>query len=151
MSFFVLLIAWPSARTLICKSFWLDPDYSIGMYTDFNNIVDSAEEIGETVQHSRKTFFLTCYSGLPLKYHGELSGTKWPQKGDLQAYKKLGRPEMTIEQRFSKMCSNFTPEYFIITEFGEFAKQPGLQEYLVSKYPVLAKTDKYLIYDLRDR
>ena len=37
-----------------------------------------------------------------------------------------------------------------MTDFEDFEKQKNLSGFLKSKFPVLARTDDYLIFDLRE-
>ena len=143
-----------------CKFIWLNPGYTKCLYSDFSDTVATAEKIGELVNHSTKIFFLSSRYGLALKYHGEISGRAWPMYGGSFASKKIHnndnlKPITNIENCFQKMCNDgkFIPEYFVLTDLDshEFRLQVDLRKYLENKYPVLAKTDKYLIYDLRGR
>jgi len=38
---------------------------------------------------------------------------------------------------------------FLVTMFSEFDKQPTVKDLLNTHYPILAKTDEYIIYDLQ--
>jgi hypothetical protein len=40
-------------------------------------------------------------------------------------------------------------DLFVVTSQGELDKQPQLRNYLVANYPVFAKGDGYLIYNLK--
>ena len=40
-------------------------------------------------------------------------------------------------------------EYFIVTDMDAWHVQPELEAFLRSRYPVVAETDDYLVFDLR--
>ena len=40
-------------------------------------------------------------------------------------------------------------EYFIVTDMDARNVQPELEAFLRSRYPVVAETDDYLVFDLR--
>jgi hypothetical protein len=40
-------------------------------------------------------------------------------------------------------------DYFLVTQFGEFDAQPQLKNMLNDHYPMIAKGDGYVLYDLR--
>jgi 4-amino-4-deoxy-L-arabinose transferase-like glycosyltransferase len=107
-----------------------------------------APQIGDLVHHSIHTVFLSPAYGLPLAYYGKLGGIAWPDQGLLDAYRWQGLPDLSAEQRFQQMVGP-DAEYFIVTDFGQWAAQPDLRAYLDKHTPVLASTDQYLIFDLR--
>lgn len=116
--------------------------------------VKMAEEIGEEVKHSTKTVLLDSCLGYPLRYHGEFAGVFWPISADFRTYENeelRGQRELSAEEQFNTLYSEYSPEYFIITDFREFEKQVDLKDFLVRKYRMAAKKDNYLIFDLRKR
>jgi hypothetical protein len=111
--------------------------------------VATAREVGEAVNHSTKTVFLAPYYGEPLIYHGELSGVWWPHTSDLRADELRGLPPDAFADRFRRRTRGFSAEYFIVTDFRDYAAQEDLQQFLSTQYPVLAQNRDYLIFDLR--
>ncbi|MBA7645943.1 hypothetical protein ES703_53703 [subsurface metagenome] len=105
----------------------------------FKNYVEISKEIGAAVGHSTKTVFLTYAYGKPLRYHGELSGTNWPDSGDFRAFAMSGQPILGAEERFNTLYSKNQPEYFIVTNFREFQKQTDLKNLLTQDFPLLVK------------
>jgi hypothetical protein len=108
--------------------------------------VETAQEIGEIVAHSTKNVYLASHYGMPLEYYGELSGVYWPRRTS-DRDRAVGRsgPELTVEDRIGSF--GFSPEYFIITQFGEFDKyHADLKEYLTSNCSLIAESRQYLIY-----
>jgi len=116
----------------------------------FQNQVRIAEEIGEYVDHSTNTIFLSYFNGHLLRYHGELSGVSWPRSIDLYAYELQGRPELIIEERLNRMLES-SPDYFIVTDLEAFNRQPELSRLLNSRFPEVDISDEYHIFDLRVR
>jgi 4-amino-4-deoxy-L-arabinose transferase-like glycosyltransferase len=130
-----------------------------------------AQKIGEIVGHSTRTVYIAPYYGMPLEYYGELSGTYWPRRvvnwdwikdrmhGTVQKFGSswfyrinnwiFRRPverKLSIEERLKAL--NFSPEYFIITDFKRFKMHHGdLKEFLVNNCTLIAEDSKYLIYE----
>jgi hypothetical protein len=107
--------------------------------------VETAREIGEIVHHSSRVVFLARYYGMPLQCNGELTGAYWPRRITYYLYRR-GEPELSIKQRLDAL--GFWPEYFVITDFDEFeSNHPDLKAYLADSCVLVAKNDRYLIYN----
>jgi hypothetical protein len=106
-------------------------------------------DIGEQVRHSRRTIFLSGDYGVPLEYHGMLCGTSWPLGWDLEWERLAGRPVLGAQERFERRYAEGAPEYFIVEDLEEFAKQPDLGRFL-SRFPVVAQNDDYLVFALTE-
>ena len=103
-------------------------------------------EIGEIVQHSPQTVFVSYYYGLPLEYYGEFGGAPWPVRIEDEFYRRPGEKELSVHERISGL--GFEPEYFVITNFDLLQRHhQDLQDYLESHCKVRAQTDRYLIYN----
>lgn len=146
----------------------VNPDFYKFITADFNEEVRAAREIGEIVGHSANTVFLTSDYGRSLSYHGELSGLPWPISTSMRDRKEMGTPIPDKEELFNPRYlmirtykSNlfkgkkvyeeyirYTPDYFIITDYKEFDMQPDLKQFLYKNFPVKAKSDRYLIFDM---
>lgn len=111
--------------------------------------VSIAQEIGAITQHSTKAIFLTFAYGKPLKYHGEIAGQNWPSGGDFRLEKLTGKQVLTAKERLDSLIAQFSPEYFVITDFQELESQQDLKQYLTGAFPVLEQNHDYLIFDLR--
>jgi hypothetical protein len=109
----------------------------------------NARDIGALVQHSTRTIFLSGDYGVPLEYHGLLSGSAWPIASDLEWDRLAGVPVPTAEERFQTRFANGSPEYFIVTDIQEFENQPDLQQLLGRSSRLLVRTPEYLVFDLR--
>ena len=146
-----------SAKTL--GSFTgVTPQFYAFITSDYEKEVQALKEIGDIVEHSTNTIFLTSDFGRALAYEGELSGLPWPTSSSLQGRKEQGIPlpgrEEIFNERYLTVRTHgkyikYTPDFFIITDFEEFEKQPVLRTFLDSRFPLIAKTDDYLIYDSR--
>lgn len=108
-----------------------------------------AEEIGETVNHSRKTIYLSDRYGSWLRYHGELLGWHWPTHWDIQAKRLKGETIPSVEERFYSIYNRKNNDFFIVTFFDEFNRQKDLKNFLFGNFPLYKKADDYLIFDLR--
>jgi Dolichyl-phosphate-mannose-protein mannosyltransferase len=109
--------------------------------------VRTDKEIGDLVNHSIKTIFLSSDYGVPLEYHGLLSGSSWPLASDLEWEQLAGKPALGAEERFNTWFSKYSPEYFIVEDIREFEQQPDLKRFL-SKFPIVSPNDDYLIFRL---
>lgn len=136
----------------------INPQFYKFINEDFEKEVRIAKEIGEIVNHSSKTVFLTLDYGRSLAYHGELSGFAWPISGSLKEWKLKGIRALNQEELFNPRYLTikaygkyikYSPEYFLITDFDEFGKQPDFKDFLHTNFPIMAKSDDYLIFDLR--
>lgn len=119
--------------------------------SNFGSEVKTAKEIGDLLGHSVETIFLDRAYGVALKYHGELGGVFWPSTADLQYYEMIGMPEFNVIKYFKNLELKRSAEYFIVTDFKEFEEQSELKNYLYRNFPLLAKNEDYLIFDLRKK
>lgn len=105
-----------------------------------------AREIGELINHSPRTVFVSPYYGVPLEYYGEFTGAPWPKSIADPPYRRPGARELSVLERLDTL--GFSPEYFVITHFDLYSrKHPDLQVYLESKCSIYAQTKSYLIYN----
>jgi hypothetical protein len=121
------------------------------MNPDFERKVAIEQEIGEQVHHSNRTIFLSGDYGVPLEYHGLLSGTSWPLASDLEWERLAGKPALGAEERFNAWFAKDSPEYFIVEDLSEFEQQPDLKEFLSANYSIIAQKDDYMIFALSGR
>lgn len=114
--------------------------------------VQFLEQIGDTVNHSMKTMFLTDYYGKPLVYHGQISGLNWPSSADFRATELSGgKPERGEELFKKRFESQKGSEFFIVTDFREFEAQQDLRQFLTQTFPVFTQSRSLLIFDLRKK
>ena len=82
--------------------------------------------------------------GSPLEYWGWRTVPTWPYLGDTR-YARGG--EMPTEKLFEEFSSK--KDLFLVTDFEELDRQPGLREILKS-YPIFIDGDGFVIYALRN-
>jgi Dolichyl-phosphate-mannose-protein mannosyltransferase len=109
--------------------------------------VATEREIGEVVRHSTKTIFLSSDYGVPLEYHGLLSGSAWPLTADFEWERLAGVPTLSADERFKVWFSSASPEYFIVEDLRELERQPDLKRFL-STLPTLSGSDQYIVFGL---
>jgi 4-amino-4-deoxy-L-arabinose transferase-like glycosyltransferase len=114
---------------------------------DSEHKVRTQREIGELVNHSTKTIFLSGDYGVPLEYEGLLSGSSWPIQWDLEWEGLAGLMSPSAQERFNTRFAKNSPEYFIVEDLREFEQQPDLKEFL-SKFPIVSQKNDYLIFKL---
>jgi len=120
------------------------------VYPSGRRMVANQQAIGAHVRHSERTIFLSGDYGVPLEYNGLLCGISWPLGWDLEWERLAGRPATTAEQRFDRWYAKDAPEYFIVEDLNEYAAQPDLQRFL-ARFPVIARSDAFMIYALTGR
>ncbi len=125
---------------------------------DFEREVLMAKEIGDIVGHSTNNLFLTHNFGRVIAYNGEFSGLSWPTRFSLRDRREKGLKPLSKDELFNPRYLTirthgkyikYTPDFFIITEFSEFEEQVDLREFLSTNFPVIARTEDYIIFDLR--
>ncbi|MBN1917880.1 MAG: glycosyltransferase family 39 protein [Verrucomicrobia bacterium] len=116
---------------------------------DFRRLPAIGRQVGELVEHSRRTVFLSSGHGKWLLYYGEIEGSAWPVEADLRARELRGQPQWTAAERLRRVIASEAPEYFIVTDMAAYDLQPELRELLTNGYPALVRTDDYVIFDLR--
>jgi hypothetical protein len=107
-------------------------------------------EIGELVHHSTRTIFLSADYGVPLEYHGLLSGVPWPLASDLEWERLAGRRSPGAEERFRTSFATASPEYFIVEDLHEYEQQPDLRRFL-STSPIVSQSDRYLVFNVKGK
>ena len=115
---------------------------------DWQAEVAVREEIGAAINHSTRTILLSPDYGTPLEYHGRLTGSAWPLSADLEWERLAGVPTPGVEERFRSSFEPVAPEYFIVEDVTELDRQPELERFLANRFPIIARTDRYAIYDL---
>ncbi len=154
---------------LIGSLIGINPQFYNFLTKDYKREIKAAEEIGRLVGHSTNTVFLTPDYGRSLTYHGELAGLPWPislslknreeRKIPIPDKEELFNPHYLLIRTYKSALFNTTsapggyirykPDYFIITALEEFERQPDLKDFLYKYFPVFARSQDYLIFDLR--
>ena len=117
----------------------------------YKDRVRVSEQIGEHVKHSPNTVYLSSDYGLPLEYHGALSGRPWPLASDLEWERLAGVPAPDAERRFDSVFARAAPQYFIVEDLEQLVQQPDLRRFLIERFPLVVRTDEFLIFKLEDR
>ncbi len=107
--------------------------------TGFEAQVRAYTEIGEKVNHSPKTILFDYHDGDRAMYYGRISGVLWP------SVHQIWDPTVELKQTgmkdlLNKYISDYSPEYFIVTNVSLFESQTELKKALDSEYPVLAES-----------
>jgi len=114
--------------------------------------VETYQDVGEAVDHGHSNILSAPDYGLPLEYHGWLSGTAWPNEWDVRAEQLQGAPQIGLEERLDTLEAGYAPEYFVIVrDFWHFEEQKDLRDFLAEEYPLVAEGDDYWVFDLRAR
>ncbi len=95
-------------------------------------------QIGSAIGHQPGVLALTTDYGYPLAYYGWQNSTPWPASVDID--------NTLHENTFSRLAAN--KDYFLITDFDEYERQPELQQQLNTHYPILAQARGYIVFDL---
>jgi hypothetical protein len=103
------------------------------------------QEMASYLPTDGKILALTQDYGYRLMYYGWRKVILWPTVGD-QTLSDLRGNGKNFAGFFSKRSEG--KNYFLVTAFNQFDRQPELKQYLNDTYPVLAEGDGYLIYDL---
>ena len=105
------------------------------------------QNLGELIGHDKNVIEVSGDYGYRLEYWGWVDGAYWPSTMDTDLRTMAGQttPEFTSE--FAQRTAGM--DEFVITSSAELDRQPQLRDYLAAHFPVLAKGDGYLIYNLK--
>jgi hypothetical protein len=105
------------------------------------------EQIGERFDEGTRVIALTQDYGSRLQYWGWRTASTWPYVGDV-GYANIRGGVFSFDDLFNRYSSKM--QYFLVTDFDEFNRQPELKARLVNVYPVSFQGDGYLIFDLKN-
>jgi hypothetical protein len=135
----------PIGAILLFFMYFSYQDHRDELYTRVFEDPKLAVEIGEAVNHSSRTVFISYHYGAPLEYYGEFAGAPWPNRIDDPFYRPPGEREKSIEERLKSL--GYDPDYFIITNFDLYHKKhKDLQAYLEANCTIHTRSEKYLIF-----
>jgi len=117
---------------------------------DLSQLVRNAEEIGRAVEHSTKVILLSPYDSNRYRYHAEIAGVQWPRFAAQRKDAVRGLAARGAEACLESLRAGGRADFFIVTDLREFYAQSDLREILVSRYPTLAETEDWMVFDLRD-
>ncbi len=128
----------------------VNPQFIDFLSPDSEKKMRIAKEISGIVGHA-EIIILDSNFGIPISFLGDLKAYSWQTDEVFKLYKLQGR-QVSPVGFFNKLYKRWNyPEYFVISEFAEFEKHAELREFLNRTFPVLVRTDDYMIYDLRKR
>lgn len=146
---------------LLTAALWLQRSAKTLGALDGPAALATYERIGRELRHSQRAIMLAYDYGMPLRYHGHVTGPSWPSAGDLSAAdlgagagasdESAWSSGVAAERRYQEFYAEREPEYFLITDFESLHAQPGLQAFLDATFERRADDDKFLIYDLRQK
>jgi hypothetical protein len=119
---------------------------------DYEARVSTYEEIGRIVGGGEAILFAPDYS-YPLVYHGRFSGDYWLAL-------PWTEPEKPAAESLDAIVAERSPDYFVavrrFTHYGVeanwgAAENAEIRRLLRARYPVAAKTDEYVVFDLRHK
>ena len=117
---------------------------SVLVAEDFNHEPIFWENIAEAIPAESKTIALTQDYGYRLMVFGWRKVSLWPLSTELAKVRGGG---IDAQKEFEGLTEG--KDYFLITAFGQYNSQPGLQEILTENYPLAAQGDGYILFDLR--
>jgi 4-amino-4-deoxy-L-arabinose transferase-like glycosyltransferase len=104
------------------------------------------QKLGDRLGHDSHVLAITQDYGYRLEYWGWLTPTNWMNSGDFMV-RELAGQEFDRAKLFKEQVEG--KDYFLVTAFGEFDSQAEFKDMINSAFPVLEKTDDYIIYDLK--
>jgi 4-amino-4-deoxy-L-arabinose transferase-like glycosyltransferase len=115
--------------------------------------VATYHEIGEVVNHSRRTLLLfgggSDY-GWPLMYHGRFSGKNWPYPWDLEWERQQRIRRASPEERIDALYPEHPPEFFVLTpQWWKSDEYIDLRVFLMDFH--MTRANNYVVFDLSKR
>lgn len=129
---------------LIAVTVWIAPAPRVSPAGLDRHVADSAA-IGEVVGHSARAAVLARLDGSPLRFHGRLAGPSWPAAADLHKVALEGAVAVPAEERLEAL----DVDWFVVASLDELDAQPELRALLEDRYPVAARGERWVVYDLR--
>lgn len=105
------------------------------------------QKLGKLIGHEKNVIEVAGDYGYRLEYWGWIDGSYWPSQMDTNLRILAGQTTPEFSAEFVQKTAGM--DLFVVTSQGELDKQPQLRNYLVANYPVFAKGDGYLIYNLK--
>lgn len=113
---------------------------------DYRNEPLIWQQIGAKLGQDSSVIGLTHDYGYRLEYWGWKRVTNWMTVGDMD-YRVLAGQTFDINALFKEQAEG--KDYFVVTLLGELDAQPDLKQLLYDNYPILEKSDDYIIFDLQ--
>jgi hypothetical protein len=116
---------------------------SVLVSTNYRNEALVWQNIGEAIPADRDTIALTQDYGYRLMVFGWRKVSLWPPATTM---KDLRGNNIDAQEEFDRLTDG--EDFFLVTAFGQLAKQPELKK-ILENYPVASQGDGFVIYDLR--
>ena len=131
--FGVAMQMWVSRNSMAADNFTADIAYY--------------QKLGALIGHDKKIIEVSGDYGYRLGYWGWVKGDYWPSVMDTNLRSLAGQTAPEFLSEFTKATAG--KDEFVITSLDELNRQPQLRDYLAAHFPVMAKGDGYLIYNLK--
>jgi hypothetical protein len=131
--FGVMMQIWVSRNTMASADYRADVAYY--------------QNLGKLIGHDKNVIEVSGDYGYRLAYWGWVRGGYWPSTMDTDLRSMAGQAAPQFSSEFTQRTAGM--DEFVITSTAELDRQPQLRDYLAAHYPVLAKGDGYLIYNLK--
>ncbi len=125
----VVYQAWAARSAIVADNFSDAPAYW--------------QSVARAVPADANVMGLTQDYGYDLMYWGWRKVDLWPLSTDLSSVKNAGKDPAA---RFADLTTS--DSYFLVTAFGQLDQQPDLKKVLAA-YPIAAKGNGFVVYDLR--
>ena len=99
--------------------------------------------LGKVLPEGRIVALTEAY-GYPLMYYSDRPVDFWPTGRYRQVFALDGR---SFARRFASETRG--NDYFLVTDFAEFSRQPTLRHHLATHYPIVLQGEGFVLYDLR--
>ena len=113
---------------------------------DYRHEVAYWASVGEVLDRDASIIALTQDYGDRLAYYGWINVENWPDTGFMKYREMRGAREFTFDDWFAKQTEGI--DYFLVTRIRELTRQNELYDRLYSHYPLVAKGEGYLLFDL---
>lgn len=121
--------AWVARSTLVADDYHYEEEYW--------------KMVGEVIPTHYDVIALTQDYGYRLMAFGWRKVDLWQLSTTL---KEVRGGSIDAQKEFAQRTDG--AEFFLVTAFGQYEKQPGLRE-ILEKYPVAAQGEGYILYDIR--
>lgn len=155
-SLFHTLWGWIKGKDrLLQAAFWLILCTLFGVYAmdarstlnkeDYRSEASHWEEVGALFDPQDKVVALSQDYSYRLAYWGWINPRNWPTLEDIALRQTAGQ-EVELNDYFQDYTSGY--DYFLVTDFEEWTRQPQLAEWLQQNFALISDAPDYLLYDL---
>lgn len=102
-------------------------------------------EVGDALGHQPSVIAVTQDYGYPLVYWGWQRASLWPEARSAI----FGAASGDLAARFARLTAE--KAFFLVTDFEELGRHPGLEELLRGNFPIHAQGEGFVIFDLTPR